>query len=75
MYKNLISPLFLQTCRFNPSCSSYMMQAITKHGAIKGFYLGSKRILRCHPFNKGGWDPIPEKFNWKKMEKGKCHIE
>lgn len=52
-----------------------MLQAIKKHGVIKGLYLGSKRILKCHPFNKGGYDPIPEKFNWKKMEKQKCHIE
>ena len=46
-------------CRFTPTCSEYMKQAIEKYGVIKGFWLGVKRICRCHPFNKGGYDPVP----------------
>lgn len=49
-------------CRFNPTCSNYMIEAILKYGSIKGVYLGIKRILRCHPFNKNyGYDPVPKK--------------
>lgn len=46
-------------CRFTPTCSAYGIEAITKYGAIKGSYLTIKRILRCHPFSKGGYDPVP----------------
>lgn len=49
-------------CRFTPTCSNYMIEAILKYGSIKGVYLGIKRILRCHPFNKNyGYDPVPKK--------------
>lgn len=48
-----------ELCRFTPTCSDYMYQAIEKHGSIKGTYLGFKRILRCNPWTKGGLDPIP----------------
>lgn len=60
-YKKRISPIFQFCgvhCKFYPSCSEYMMQAIEKYGCIKGFYLGIKRLLRCHPFAKGGYDPL-----------------
>lgn len=60
-YKKIISPIFSHfgvKCKFYPSCSSYMMQAINKYGTIKGMYLGIKRLLRCHPFSKGGYDPL-----------------
>lgn len=59
-YKLFISPLLGQTCRFSPSCSSYSMQAIERFGFFKGGYLTTRRLLRCHPFNPGGFDPIPE---------------
>ncbi len=58
-YQKLISPLFPPTCRFYPTCSSYFIQALQKYGAIKGSYLGIRRLLRCHPWNDGGYDPIP----------------
>lgn len=48
-------------CRFIPTCSNYMIEAIETHGLIKGMYLGIKRILRCHPFGKYGYDPVPKK--------------
>ena len=51
-------------CRFYPTCSHYTYQAIERFGVIKGVYLGAKRILRCHPFSKGGFDPVPSKFRW-----------
>jgi hypothetical protein len=58
-YQILISPLFPQTCRFSPSCSRYAYDAIRAHGIFTGICLGLKRILRCHPFNPGGYDPVP----------------
>jgi len=52
-------------CRFQPTCSTYTYQAIERFGAIKGIYLGIKRILKCHPYYKGNLiDPVPEKFSW-----------
>lgn len=50
-------------CRFTPTCSQYAIEAITTHGALKGSILSLKRILRCHPLCKGGYDPVPEKKN------------
>jgi len=47
------------TCRFIPTCSEYALEAVIKHGALKGSYLAAKRLLRCHPFCKGGYDPVP----------------
>lgn len=61
IYKKLISPIFKALgveCKFYPTCSEYMRQAIEKYGAIKGVYLGTKRFLRCNPFSKGGYDPL-----------------
>ncbi|MGF7436705.1 membrane protein insertion efficiency factor YidD [Lentilactobacillus senioris] len=62
-YQRYISPLFPPSCRYYPTCSNYMIQAIQKHGAIKGVLMGSARILRCHPFVKGGYDPVPDHFS------------
>ena len=59
-YQKFISPLFGQNCRFSPSCSHYMVEAITEHGHLKGVFLGSKRICKCHPWNEGGYDPVPK---------------
>ncbi|WP_197671698.1 membrane protein insertion efficiency factor YidD [Geminocystis sp. NIES-3708] len=59
LYRVLISPLFLPSCRFQPTCSQYALTAIEHYGTIKGSYLAIKRICRCHPFNVGGYDPVP----------------
>ncbi|MFT5579185.1 MAG: putative membrane protein insertion efficiency factor [Paraglaciecola psychrophila] len=59
-YRYFISPLMANHCRFYPSCSSYAIQSIERHGAFKGCYLAARRLLRCHPFNPGGYDPVPE---------------
>jgi uncharacterized protein len=59
-YRMFISPLFPPTCRFQPTCSMYAIDAIARFGAIKGSWLAVRRILRCHPFHPGGYDPVPE---------------
>ena len=59
LYKALISPLLPPFCRFEPTCSIYMMQAIEKYGVLRGGWLGLRRLSRCHVFNPGGWDPVP----------------
>ena len=58
-YQFLISPWLGDCCRFYPSCSAYAKEAIEIHGTFKGIYLSCRRILRCHPFNRGGVDPVP----------------
>ncbi|MBN2258942.1 MAG: membrane protein insertion efficiency factor YidD [Clostridiales bacterium] len=58
LYRKYISPIKPPTCRFYPTCSEYSLQALEKYGAVKGSYISAKRILRCHPFNPGGYDPL-----------------
>lgn len=58
-YQIFISPLIGNHCRFTPTCSAYFIEAVEKHGPLKGTWLGIKRILRCHPGNPGGYDPVP----------------
>lgn len=62
-YQKFISPMFPAKCRFYPTCSQYTLEAIKEYGAMKGTYLGIKRILKCHPFHEGGYDPIPKREN------------
>ncbi|HZS52781.1 MAG TPA: membrane protein insertion efficiency factor YidD [Bryobacteraceae bacterium] len=57
-YKLLISPLLPSACRFYPTCSEYMLDAVKKHGVLKGIWMGLKRLGRCHPFHAGGYDPV-----------------
>jgi putative membrane protein insertion efficiency factor len=58
LYKTLVSPFLPSACRFTPTCSEYMAQAVEKYGAISGTWMGIKRILRCQPFCRGGHDPV-----------------
>jgi putative membrane protein insertion efficiency factor len=57
-YKLLLSPLLPSACRFYPTCSEYMRDAVAKHGTFRGMWLGLKRLGRCHPFHAGGYDPV-----------------
>ncbi len=58
-YQYLISPLTPSSCRFHPTCSEYAIQALKKHGPVKGLILSIKRILKCHPWGSSGYDPVP----------------
>jgi putative membrane protein insertion efficiency factor len=58
-YKVAISPLLPPACRFYPTCSEYALEAVTRYGVLKGSWLAARRLLRCHPFHAGGFDPVP----------------
>lgn len=58
LYQRFISPIFPSCCRFYPTCSEYAIQALEKHGLLKGIYLAIRRVLKCHPFHPGGYDPL-----------------
>ena len=61
LYQRLISPLFPPACRFQPSCSQYTVEAILEWGVLRGLWMGTKRILHCHPWSEGGEDPVPKR--------------
>lgn len=68
LYQLILSPFLpANTCRFFPTCSSYTIEAVEKHGVFKGSVLGCKRICKCHPYHEGGYDPVPEKFSFTKQ--------
>lgn len=60
VYRAAISPIFPSSCRFLPTCSHYAEEALMKHGFFRGTWLSAKRISKCQPFHKGGYDPVPE---------------
>ena len=60
LYQRLVSPLLPPACRFYPSCSTYAIQALERHGALRGGLLAARRLGRCHPFHPGGIDPVPD---------------
>lgn len=73
LYQLFIAPLLGPRCRFYPSCSAYAAEAVTRHGALMGSWLAVKRIARCHPWNAGGFDPVPETPNPNLTQPGKTH--
>jgi uncharacterized protein len=66
LYKKFISPLLPPSCRFNPTCSTYAVEAVSRFGVLKGGFLAFKRILRCNPYCRGGYDPVPLVYPGKK---------
>jgi len=61
LYKRFVSPMLPHSCRFVPTCSEYAMEAIERHGAVRGSLLAAARLLRCHPFARAGYDPPPQR--------------
>ena len=59
IYQYALSPFLGRSCRFVPSCSEYMIESLRRHGIVKGLWLGTRRICRCHPWHPGGHDPVP----------------
>jgi len=59
LYRWILGPAMPRACRFAPSCSAFALEAVQRHGAVVGAWLAARRLLRCHPWSAGGWDPVP----------------
>ncbi len=66
IYQRFISPLFHSSCRYTPSCSTYSIEALKKHGPLKGSWLAIRRIISCNPWGGFGYDPVPDHFSFRK---------
>lgn len=76
LYRVLISPWLGSNCRFQPTCSAYSLEAIERHGIVKGYLLGIKRLFKCHPFCQRDFhDPVPEAFDWRAVLGYKSQIQ
>jgi hypothetical protein len=75
VYKTLLSPLFAGSCRYLPSCSDYMAEAVERHGALAGTALGLRRLAGCHPLGGSGLDPVPEQKPWRALVSRREHVE
>jgi len=75
LYKTLVSPLFAGSCRYLPSCSDYMAEAVERHGATAGIALGLRRLATCHPLGGSGLDPVPEHGPWRALVSRRPHAE
>lgn len=73
MYKRLISPALPHSCRFVPTCSEYAIDAVDEHGALRGSWLALRRLLRCHPFAKAGYDPAPRRMGKQELLSPRTH--
>jgi putative membrane protein insertion efficiency factor len=72
LYRHTISPLRLPTCRFMPTCSQYAVDALTEFGLVRGGWLTMVRLLKCGPWHRGGWDPIPERHGSEHQKAHRC---
>ncbi|MGH3470857.1 MAG: membrane protein insertion efficiency factor YidD [Nocardioidaceae bacterium] len=64
-YRFLISPMYGQVCRYHPSCSAYALESVQRYGALRGAWSAGRRLVHCHPWAAGGYDPVPEHFTWR----------
>lgn len=71
-YQRWLSPLFPPSCRYSPTCSRYTLIALEKHGAVKGTLMGVARIIRCNPFVRGGYDPVPDHFSLRRNKQAEA---